>query len=1154
MPTLRLYCFGRFELTYQDVSLPRPATVNSQSLLAYLACNRVRPTARDKLIDLFWGERPDHRARRSLSTALWHIRRCLPNETYITADNQTVQLTGQLWLDVDAFYDHADTADLASLETAVSLYRGEFLDGFYNEWVIDKRYQLHGRYLETLRSLMIGYEEAGRYQQTLNTALLLLDQDPLQESANRAAMRNYARIGQRNTALEHFQHFREIIRQELDVEPMPETAKLAEEIGSGRFPAEPFSHIPLEPFRPAKMPSFQPTDTLSLPFFGRSREMNRLNDYWQNRQGGLLLISGEAGGGKSRLVQEFVRQLPGEPVLLGRCYEFERLLPYQPFAEALRPLLTSFTTADWNRLPAWTTGELAHLLPELSEKFGEQTTADLQPDRTRLFNAVSRLLALLSEYRPLLLILEDLHWATESTLQLLHYLVHQAIPSLLVIGTFRREIVGPDHPLVDVERQLGREKLSVTLALSRLSRDAVTEIISGLAVETLETNMAGTLFAETEGNPFFLTEIIRTLVDTGSETIADGGRLHPRTAERPLPPTITSAVLARIKRLPIEAQEGLRLAAILGREFDFDLLKLLWGRDDDAILEQIELWLRHFLIEEGTGIDGRDYAFSHHKLQEVLYVAIPRRRRQQLHSRAAAAMEALYPTEKLAGELAFHYRQGCKHDPALIPKAVHYLQSAGEHAAAQYALDEAAAYFSQALALLSEGDHRRLPLLLAREKVLDSQGNRQAQVEDLSEMARLTLEVDAETKAMVALRQTNFAIVTGRYNQAAKAAQTATLTETADLKIEALIQWGLAHFHQGEYEMAVLRIQEALTISRGEKLPRLEARCLTVLGLARWQQSRYEEAKFALKAALAICRLPEINDSVGEANASGNLGIICRYQGDFYAARSYFQQALSVWQEIGHRRGESLYLTNLGVIAMDTADYPTARDYYQQSLTIAREIGERENEQLALNDLCSVSIFQGNFQQALELAEAALAICQEIGSRRSEGISHMNLGDAYKNLGQLGSAESHYQLALSIRREQGDRRGEGLALCGLGETAVLREDHNRAIPLLRQALAIMQEIENKGEECRVLVGLGEGFLAAGELEKAAVYLEKTLQLSQELNHKWLESRTQYELAKLALAMGDQKTAVAYCQQAIDLAQQIGAGALEAKAQTLLTLF
>lgn len=1148
MFALHLYCFGRFELTYQGASLPRPATVNSQSLLAFLACNRSRSISRDRLITLFWGERPEQRARRSLSTALWHIRRCLPEADLITADNQSVQFTGDVWVDVDAFNELAGLADPASLEKAVALYNGDFLDGFYNEWVIDERYRLHSRYLDTLRSLMDIYEQMGHFQDTLDTALILLSLDPLQESANRSAMRSFSQLGQRNAALEHYQRFQEIIRRELDVEPMPETIELAELIRDGRYPPKPVLLKAPSNVQPAKIKAVYTADLLPLPFFGRGKELARLTSYWQERKGGLLFISGEAGVGKSRLVQEFTRGLPGEAALYGRCYEFERLLPYQPFAEALRPLLTSFRTADWLRLPSWAVGEMTNLLPELLEKLPEQQSNDLQPERTRLFNALSYLFRLLAEKRPLLLILEDLHWAAESTLQLLHFLARQSINSLLIIGTFRREMVGPGHSLTDIERQLGREGKVMMIELSRLSRQAVSEIVSAIGGGTMEIGLADRLFTETEGNPFFLAEIIRSLEDSRK----DGDTLPEfKMSETPLPETINAAVLARHKRLPRKAQEGLRLAAVLGREFDFELLRMVWEQDDEAVLEQIEIWLRQFLIEEGKGIDGRDYAFSHHKIQEVLYQVIPKRRKQQLHARIAKAMEALYPHQNMAGELAFHYLRGRDHDPALTPKAIQYLQLAGEQAAAQYAHSEAIAFFSQALTLMSKGGADRLPLLLAREKVLDNLGNRSVQAEDLKEMAQLAPEADEAAKTTIALRRTNYAIITGGYKEAEKyAEEAAAVATTAELKTEAFIQWSLALFHQGQYEAAVSQIQAALKISRKQNLPRLEARCLTVSGLVRWQQSRYQEAEAAFKEALAICSQPEVDDRVEQGNALANLGIIRRYQGDFLAARDYFQKALTIWRELGHRRGESLNLTNLGVIAMDTADYPAARDYYRQALAIAREIGERENEQIALNNLCGVNIFQGDFEEAVALAETALAICREIGSLRGEGVSHMNLGDAYKNLGQLDTAEDHFQEALTIRREQGDRRGEGLALCGLGETVGLRGDYQTAVTRLQRALAILQEIEDKGEVCRAQASLGEALLKAGLLNESAVYLERALRLSQALNHRWLESRTRTILARLALAQNDLESTRSQSQQALVLAQQIDAQALVADAQMI----
>jgi oligopeptide transport system substrate-binding protein len=722
--TLRLYFLGPLDIRYDDQPLPKPPTLKSQSLLAYLVLHHHRPQPRERLADLFWGDRPERKARRSLTTALWHIRRCLPAD-YILSDPHTVQFDPQadLWLDVDKFESHLSHDDMTRLQSAVALYRGHFLDGFYDDWIINERYRLEAVFCEALARLMVGQEARGEHDAALATALRLLDHDPLREDAHRLAMRAYCRLGQRNTALEQYRRCREVVQAELGAEPMVETTELYQAILEGRLavgrepkvspvqvpvvaPSVPLGRSPLDAMAPSRL-------------VGREEELEFLRQCWQGveaGQSGWVLISGEAGVGKTRLVEEVAHRLrwQGVRVLWGRCYEFERVLPYQPVAEALRAILPTLTPAELSDFPAWILGELARLVPEVLEKLPKlEITPTIRSDqeRARLFDGVARFLATLSSHGAFLIVLEDLHWATESTLQLVHYLARHLVGhTALMMGTFRPEAIGQQHPLPILQQQLSREGLAKPLHLSRLSPKAVEAMVvemSGAGGAVLP--LAGRLYQETEGNPFFLMEIIKALFETGVVHLEGGtwGGDFDRISEGelPLPTGVSEAIQARVRGLNEDAQEALRVAAVLGREFDFDLLNTVWGRGEGATLEALDDLLRHRLIDEGSGAMGRDYAFTHHKIQEVVYAAMPRQHRGHAHARVGAAMERLYGTaerEALAGELAFHFEQGQQHDKALTEEAISYLLQAGDRARGLYACQEAIDYYQRALALLKE--------------------------------------------------------------------------------------------------------------------------------------------------------------------------------------------------------------------------------------------------------------------------------------------------------------------------------------------------------------------------------------------------------------------------------------------------------------------
>jgi predicted ATPase/DNA-binding SARP family transcriptional activator len=727
-PELQIRCLGRLSLRCCEPSegaaneLTLPPTLKAQSLLAYLIAHRDRPQSRDHLAELFWGDRPEHNARRSLATALWQIRRCLPGDDFILADTANVQLNPRraFWLDVAEFEKLARTrapvAHVSALQQAIELYRDDFLEGFYDDWVLSERYRLESLYCDALTGLMAAREALGEHEAALAMAMRLLEQDPLREDAHRAAMRAYCRLGQRHAALAQYGRCQQALRTELGVEPMDETLALRQAIVEGRLECElglAIAPVPVATVRSGL--ARHPLDAVEhVPLVGREQELAFVADAWRAALGGgcsLLLVSGEAGVGKTRLVQTFADQQrwQGVRVLVGRCYEFERLLPYQPIAEALRALPPAVARGVFTTLPDRIVAQVSRLAPDLigQEIALSGTAAAPQGEaQDRLFEAVSRFLAHLAGQAPLLLILEDLHWATDSTLQLLHYLARAVLAQpLLVAGTLRIEAVPPAHPLATLGRRLERDGLARRMHLCRLTAADVASLINQLsgAAEAVGP-LADRLYQETEGNPFYLIQTIKALFEQGAIRVEEGTWRADYAAlgrdRLPLPVGVSETIAARVGRLSEAAQDAVRVAAVVGREFDFDLLKEAWGKGEEATLAALDDLLRHRLVAEAAA--GADYAFTHHKIQEVVYEGLPRHRCLYLHGQVGLAMERWLGAE--AGgrsvELAWHFEQGRQLDERLTDKAIAYLLQAGRQAERQSANQEALAYYRRGLAIL----------------------------------------------------------------------------------------------------------------------------------------------------------------------------------------------------------------------------------------------------------------------------------------------------------------------------------------------------------------------------------------------------------------------------------------------------------------------
>lgn len=1197
--TLRLTCLGGLKIEYQveqeTQRLQKPPALKSQSLLAYLICHRQQPQPRELLIGMFWGDRPTDKARRSLSTALWHIRRCFPGaDDPIQGDNQVVQFLSRadVWLDVDVFAANAASPEAQRWQAAVDLYHGDFLDGFYDDWVIDERYHLQGLLLDTLARLMDHYEATGQAPAALRTALSLIERDPLREDAHRLVMRVYARQNRRNAALEQYARCRDIVQAELGVEPTAETIHLYQTILAGRsagspLPADAFAAEP--PRTSIAVAGHNPLE-LATPsvLAGRDDELTFLRQRWQRACSGrseLVMLYGEAGIGKTRLVETFSDQLRGQGarVMWGRCYEFERRLPFQPIAEAIIPLLSHATPEALARWPDWVMVALARLAPGIGDQLPalkRRARTESAEEQTQLFHGVTRFITILSEQTPLLLVLEDLHWASASTLELLHYLVrHLADRPVLFVGTVRQEVAEPDHALDSLRQQLQAEELAQPYYLGRLLPEAVMAWVAKIsgAGERIRP-LAGWLFEETVGHPFFLVEIIKALFETGIIHLEQGtwhGDFDQiRRRELALPATVRDAIEVRVRRLNPDTQEALRWASVLGREFDFELLNAVWRQagDEETTLVVLDDLLRYWLIVEGAGTADRDYVFTHHKVQEVVYTGIPVRRRQFMHARVAVAIEDRYAArlDVYAGELAFHCEQGRQ-----IDKAITYLRQAGEQAAAQFANSEAIDYFSRALALTPETHYaERYDLLLARERIYDVQGAREAQARDLAALEELAQASSDERRAEIALRRANYAEVTGDYPAAIAAAHVAIplarTGQTVSLEASGYLQLGRAHWRQGNYDAARRQFEQALALAQTAQLPDVEAGTLRNLGNVELRQgqyvsasnhfeqalhifretgdregqalvlghlgnvaidqSRYAEAITYLEQSLSIFR--DIGYREGEANMLNSLGLLAANRGDYPEALAYYEQALSIRREIGDRQGEGLALVNFGYVSWLRQDYATARDYLRQALPVSREIGDRRIEGLALLNLGYVSMCQAEYSAATTYLDEGLAICREIGDRQKEGWGLSLLGYVFDNLGAYPTAHSYFEQALRMCRELGSRDVESWRLTDLGLVSHHSGDQVAACDYSQQALRIARDLGNRPVQAYALTTLGHGLAGLRQFAQAADAYQEAIAVKQQLDQLQPAVEALAGLAHVSLERNERPQARAYVEEVL----------------------
>jgi len=707
---LRIRLLGGLELEADGRAIEPPPGRPARALLAWLALNPGMH-ARSRVAAALWPDVLDESARLSLRTALAALRRELGEEaTAVAATRGQLGLAPEAWIDVREFDALVGNG---RLEQAIELHRGDLLPELDHDWVLEARDERRALLAEAIARLAVADEQRGDLEAAIRHSRALVAIDPLSEGAQRALIRRLAASGDPASALATFERLRERLRAELGIAPAPETRELVERVRRGEAQRPSSAVAAKQP--PLPHPLGRPHRSA---FVGRREELERLRGWWRLAREGerqLGVLSGEPGIGKSRLTSELARTVhaEGAAVLHGRCRE-EPLLPYQPFAEALRPHLTSTVGG---------LGELARLIPGLVDQAGPAPVAVGEPEgaRFRLFEAVSAFLAETSKQWPLLVVLEDLHWADKPTLLLLMHAARAPEPARLLFLVTHRETELPwAAPLAGALAEMRRERIGARLRLGGLEQPEVAALVAAWIGGEAPTELAEEVHRRTEGNPFFVEEVLSHLSE------ADVG-----LDEAGVPEGVKEVVGQRLARLSEETRRALAAASVLGRGFDLHTLAV--------VLEDLPAAHLADALEEATGAglvrdeSGGGYSFSHALVREALYGRLASARRATLHARAAEALERLYGDQaERAGEIAHHMLEAGA--SPLAERGIDYAVSAADLALNQLAYEDAAAQLERALRALEglgrANDARRCELLLslgdARLRAGDRSGGRAA--------------------------------------------------------------------------------------------------------------------------------------------------------------------------------------------------------------------------------------------------------------------------------------------------------------------------------------------------------------------------------------------------------------------------------------------
>lgn len=1045
---------------FADGKLVTQSPRKAAALAAYLAA-RGETVDRSVMAGMLW-EADDEVARRNLRQELFRLKGT-PWESVIAGQGQSL-LLGEVRTDLGDFLKHLARGEWS---VAVGLWRGGFLQGSdlrlpdnYYDWLMTEQERWRGLYQEALRGWARSLEASGNPREALKIYQQILAEDPLQELEQQAVMRLLAGLGELPTALKQYEQYSERLQHELGLEPMPETLALYRYLKVGKTPQA--------------IPS-TPSSLLEPPMVGRLEDWAWLETHWG---GGLLLLVGEAGVGKSRLAQEFARRKGETLRVLQR--ESGQGLAFGGWIEALRGAFEGGWTPTHLRT-AWRT-ELGRLIPELEEEYRqlvgaarsrtgktrirtpEATQVSSGENKIRLFEALVQ--AVLDCIKPGGTVLwEDLHFADAPSLEFLPYLVRRARSlGLFVVATVRPEGL-LEGILERTWRTLEQEQAVHLHTLGPLPREGILELLRQLTGQQGGERFAERLYQATGGNPLYVSETLRYLFDQGLLRVDARGWHTPFDEtttdyqELPMPPNLSDAVLGRLQRLGSGSLFLAQALALVDSPISGELLSGLLSQESVRV-DDLEALLASGLVRE----ESEGYVLRHELVRAAVVEKLPIARRAWLHLRLAEAL-------KLSGA-----------DPARY--AVHFeaagnrQETAQAHLAAARNLRrgplvrQALQHYGKVLELMNPSTlpAERFRVLAETAELHLSVGDSVQGLE--RELVGLAEQLGSHELFRVRLLQAESAVRSGAVASGIRAAQDAlTLAQTPWQRGHALFSLSWLHYRGGDADAQLELLEEAIRSFR------------------------------------------ELGDSYMEAFALRNLAGYYARMGEIATFESAWDQAYGLAAELE----DELLLRRLGA---DKANVDWVRGRYAESRQVGNELLREARKQGdlwavwdALHLLLLNAMALGLSAELEQEVKAALQEARAVEALRDEALLRSDLGQVLLTENRLAEAAQEFEQALKTLEHLGEKASLGHALFGYGYTLVELKRLEEGLGYLRKATEVWERRKEWRNSARTLAVTSLALNRLKQQKEAA----QAAKLALERLEPWAEGLYDSALIHYALA-------------------------------------
>jgi predicted ATPase/class 3 adenylate cyclase len=849
-----------------------------------------------------------------------------------------------------------------------------------------------------------------------------------------------------------------------------------------------------------------------------SQMQDSLADVCAGPEAGVVLVSGEAGVGKSRLILEFrnavehAGQYAGLTVIEGKCQSHLHSRPYWVVAEVIRamvgvtddtPLETQFT-----RLVSYLNNlnlRRDDIVVAMSYLLGLNQAAPTIEAHLRLFDAtmlqkqvhsaLRYLLLTAARSNPLVLVFEDLHWVDSASWEFLLYFVRSNIdvPLLLVLSS--------RSPMNDIAAHsaLRCTEIELESLSSEQSRLLVDQLIrqSTPEAEAVKAKIAH----RAAGNPFYTEEIIRILIEEQG-IVVDGDELRVTGRADQLlgevPGTLQAVIMARFDKLDSSLQRLLQKAATLGLSFAGSILHALDGNPAAVVNERLwELVSRQFLDADGNGqLPGDFFHFRHVLVQEAIYKTLLRRDSQQLHGQAAQAIEKSqeWPQANRQEILAYHYTQS--DTPA---KAIPLLMTMAESAAGRYANETALHYYRLALDLIEQQGGTRSDAFFRVRMGLGRSLKFLGSYEEARNILAETLQ------AMLS------------WSLAARPVDVLTIM------VSGLREMGDIAVREGDFETAVSHLEAGITAlgeNGSEAFPYLYQALMERVAFARFRQGKLDEAHDLAQIGIASALSQSTQDPVTLANLYNTLGGISWQQGNIEVAIQYVEKSLKLYEDLSYTWGTANALSNLGILYLQLGNWHKATEHWERALHLRQEIGDVQNQAISLSNLGLQQLFMGNHEAAQQYMEQGLALQQSLGD-------HFGVARANTNLARLALTRREWDEALrraNLALTRADEIGaHEVQIEARWVTALLHAhdgDPHTGLEAANSALQMSKTIGLMDGEADCLRVIGTLHQQTGEYVAAETHFHESIELSRQMNDPYRQGLALLELGRLYQALGN----------------------------------